>query len=255
MKVVVLAGGKGTRISEKTSVSPKPMVEIGGMPILEHIMGFYASHGHTDFVIACGHLGHVIKDYFASYRDRRADFTVSLRDGSIDYHGALPDDWTVTLVDTGTETMTGGRLARLRAHVGNETFMMTYGDGLSDVDLGQLLDHHRQTGRIATVTAVRPPARFGSLVIDDSDRVIAFEEKISSAEALINGGFFVLEPEIFEYVGDDTMPFEREPMQRLAVAGQLTAYRHNGFWKPMDTLRDRLELEALWEGGDAPWTQ
>jgi len=232
------------------------MVEIGAMPIVEHIMARYAAFGHRDFVIACGYLGHVIKDYFASYRNRRADFTVALGTGEVEYHGSFPDNWNVTLVDTGIETMTGGRLRRLKNHVGSETFMMTYGDGLSDIDIDALVAHHKAAGRAATVTAVRPPARFGSLVIDSADGVTAFEEKISSSEALINGGFFVFEPQVFDFLDDDdSMPFERLPMERLAAAGELTAFRHGGFWKPMDTLRDRLELEQIWESGAAPWIQ
>ena len=253
MKVVLLAGGKGTRLSEETTLRPKPMVTIGDIPILEHIMRCYAAAGHTDFVVACGHLGHVIKEYFASYRSRHSDFTLSLATGEIRFHEDHHDDWTVTLVDTGNDTMTGGRLARLQEHVGDETFMMTYGDGLADIDIDQLVDRHRAAGRIATVTAVRPPARFGSLVLDETDGVTSFEEKISGSEALINGGFFVLEPAVFDYVGDDTMPFEREPMERLAADGQLTAFRHDGFWKPMDTLRDRMEFESMWATGAAPW--
>jgi len=253
MKVVLLAGGKGTRIAEETSIRPKPMVEIGGVPILEHIMGLYSRHGHNEFIVACGYLGHVIKDYFASYRNRRADFTVSLSDGAVEFHGAFASEWKISLVDTGAETMTGGRLGRLQEHLGDETFMMTYGDGLSDVDITALVDHHRQAGTVATVTAVRPPARFGSLVINDQDHVTAFEEKISTSEALINGGFFVLEPTVFDYLDDDAMPFERRPMERLASAGQLSAFQHDGFWQPMDTLRDRQELEAIWASGSAAW--
>ena len=255
MKVVILAGGKGTRLAEETSLRPKPMVQVGDLPILEHIMRGYASYGHSEFLVACGHLGHVIKEYFSSYRNRHADYTVSLGTGEVEYHDATTDDWKVTLVDTGADTMTGGRLSRLRRFVDGETFMMTYGDGLASVDIDALLDFHHASGRIATVTAVRPPARFGSLVLSEDGRVDAFEEKITGSEALINGGFFVLEPEVFDYVGDDTMPFEREPMERLAADGQLGAFLHSGFWMPMDTLRDKLELESLWSGGEAPWTR
>jgi len=254
MKVVLLAGGKGTRLAEETLLRPKPMVEIGGIPILEHIMRHYAAHGFTDFVVACGYLGHVIKEHFASYRDRTVDFTVSLGTGAVAYHGNTPQDWNVTLVDTGMETMTGGRLGRLKDFVGDSTFMMTYGDGLSDIPVGELVRHHKNGDRVATVTAVRPPARFGSLVINDDDCVTAFEEKVSSSVALINGGFFVFEPAVFDYLEDDATPFESLPMERLASAGQLSAFRHEGFWQPMDTLRDKLELERLWESGRAPWT-
>lgn len=253
MRVVLLAGGKGTRLSEETSQRPKPMVEVGGVPILVHIMRWYAAAGHKDFIIACGHLGAVIKEYFASYRNRLSDFTVHLSDGTVEYHGGPDNDWTVTLVDTGNETMTGGRLARLADYVGDETFMMTYGDGVGDVDLNRLVETHRRWGRIATVTAVRPPARFGSLVFASDDKVTAFAEKVQGSEAYINGGFFVLEPAVLEYVGDDRIPFEREPLERLAAAEELSYYQHDGFWKPMDTLRDRNELEAMWAEGDAPW--
>jgi len=231
------------------------MVEIGGTPVIEHIMGWYARHGHNDFVVACGYLGNVIKEYFASYRSRVADFTVDLSTGETTYHTAGPVAWRVTLVDTGIETMTGGRLARLREHVGSDTFMMTYGDGLANVDIPALLAAHKASRTVATVTAVRPPARFGSLILDCHGVVRAFEEKISTSEALINGGFFVLDPGVFDYLGDDSMPFEREPMERLAAAGELSAYTHDGFWKAMDTLRDKLELEDIWARGDAPWAR
>lgn len=253
MKVVLLAGGKGTRLSEETSQRPKPMVEVGGIPILVHIMRWYAAAGHRDFVIACGHLGTVIKEYFSSYRNRLSDFTIDLSDGAVEYHGGPDSDWTVTLVDTGDETMTGGRLARLADYLGNETFMMTYGDGVGDVNLDLLIEAHRLSGCLATVTAVRPPARFGSLVFGHDDKVTAFAEKVQGSEAYINGGFFVLEPGVLQYVGDDQMPFEREPLERIAALGELSYYRHDGFWKPMDTLRDRTELETMWSQGDAPW--
>ncbi len=253
MRVVLLAGGKGTRLSEETSYRPKPMVEIGGVPILVHIMRWYAAAGHNHFVIACGHLGTVIKEYFASYRNRLSDFTIDLADGSVEYHSGADSDWVVTVVDTGADTMTGGRLARLADHVGDETFMMTYGDGLGNVDLHELVETHRRFGRLATVTAVRPPARFGSLVFDHDNQVTAFAEKVQGSEAYINGGFFVLEPEVMQYVGDDAMPFERDPLERLAAEGQLSYHQHDGFWRPMDTLRDRNDLEAIWDHGDAPW--
>lgn len=253
MKVLLLAGGKGTRLSEETRVKPKPMVEIGGIPILVHIMRWYASFGHNEFVVACGYLGDVIKEYFAGYSLHRSDFTISTADGTITQLNPPVDDWKVTLVDTGEETMTGGRIARLQPYIGDETFMMTYGDGVSDVNLDELLESHRSHQRIATVTAVLPPARFGSLVIDSDDGVSAFQEKVAGDEAWINGGFFVLEPAVFEFVGDDTEMFEQAPLRELAQQGELSAYRHGGFWKPMDTLRDKVELERMYDEGDAPW--
>ncbi len=252
MKTVLLAGGFGTRLSEETSVRPKPMIEIGGIPILVHVMRGYASYGHEDFIVACGFMGNAIKDYFARFHLHLADFTVDLAQGTTDLLGPPPVDWKVTLVDTGLHTMTGGRIARLKDHL-TSTFMLTYGDGLADVDLDALLAFHKSHGKLATVTAVRPPARFGSLVLDADRQVTAFEEKVSSSETLINGGFFVLEPEVIDYIERDDQPFERAPLERLASDGQLSAYIHEGFWKPMDTLRDKRELEGLWETGDAPW--
>jgi glucose-1-phosphate cytidylyltransferase len=231
------------------------MVPIGDTPILEHIMRRYAAFGHRDFVVACGHLGQVIKEYFATYRSRHSDFTLSLATGEVAFHDSTIDDWNVSLVDTGNETMTGGRLGRLKPYLEQQgTFMMTYGDGVADIDIDALLSHHQRSGCIATVTAVRPPARFGSLVISAAGKVEAFEEKISTSEAFINGGYFVFEPEVFGYLGNDLTSFEREPMERLAADGQLAAYIHNGFWKPMDTLRDKFELDGMWADGTAPWT-
>lgn len=253
MKVVLLAGGKGTRLSEETSIKPKPMVTIGGRPILEHIMHLYAKQGFNDFVVACGHLGWVIKEHFANYQIRQSDVTIDLSTGQRDVLSGPKDSGRVTLIDTGLDTMTGGRLARLQPLLGGSTFMLTYGDGIADIDIVALLDSHRRSGRLVTVTAVRPPARFGSLVIADDGAVTAFEEKITGSESFINGGFFVMEPGVFEYLGDDAMPLERKPMERLAADGQLNAFQHPGFWKAMDTLRDKLELESMWGRGDAPW--
>jgi glucose-1-phosphate cytidylyltransferase len=249
-----LAGGFGTRLSEETTVRPKPMVRIGGTPLLVHLMHWYGHHGFKDFIVACGYLGGQIKDYFTRFLLQNSDFTVDLGSGSTTVLNPAPVDWRVTLVDTGLRTMTGGRLARLRDHVSDGTFLMTYGDGLSDVDLTALVEFHRAHGRLATVTAVRPPARFGSLVVDDDDRVIRFEEKIAASEARINGGFFVLEPGVLDYIDGDGTPFERAPLERLAADGQLSAYLHDGFWKAMDTLRDKTELEAIWDSGDPPWS-
>jgi len=253
MKVVILAGGHGTRLSEETVRIPKPMVEIGGDPILVHIMRLYARHGLNDFIVACGYRGHLIKDYFARFNLQNTDFSINLGSGEITQLNRTEVDWNVALIDTGLDTMTGGRLARLEPYLGKATFMATYGDGLADIDLANLLDFHRKHGKLATITAVRPEARFGSLSIDNERLVTGFEEKVTSTEARINGGFFVLEPQVLEYIDDDSVSFERAPLERLAEDRQLVAYPHDGFWKPMDTLRDRQELERLWSQGDAPW--
>lgn len=252
MHVIILAGGRGTRLAEETSSRPKPMVEIGGRPILWHLMSFYASHGFKNFLVACGYKGEMIKEYFRNIAIHESDFFVDLRDGAMrTIHGSRLD-WQVGLVDTGLDTMTGGRLRRLRALVGQETCMATYGDGLSDVDVGRLLAFHRSHGKLATVTAVRPPARFGGLRIS-ADQVQEFSEKPQAEGGWINGGYFVFEPAVFDYLaGDDTI-LEREPLERLARDGQLMAYQHEGFFQPMDTLRERDLLESLWASGKAPW--
>ncbi len=252
MKVIILAGGMGTRLAEETNVKPKPMVEIGGQPILWHIMKHYAAHGLTEFVIALGYKGAVIKDYFLNYAARRRDFTIRLRDGMITPHHDDMEDWTVHLVDTGLQTATGGRLRRLKAWVGDEPFMMTYGDGVSSVDLTALLAFHRASGKAATVTAVRPPARFGGLSLD-GDGVTEFVEKPQIGEGWVNGGFFVLEPRVLDSIDSDDTIFERDPLERLARARQLAAFRHIGFWQSMDTLRDVNYLNQLWAAGDAAW--
>jgi len=253
MKVVILAGGLGTRLAEHTQVRPKPMVEIGGRPILWHIMKYYEAFGHREFFVALGYLGTVIKDYFLDYRLLGTpELVVNLSDGSFETRGRPPEDWLVHLVDTGQETMTGGRLRRLASHVGDETFMLTYGDGLSNVDLDALLDFHRSHGKIATVTAVRPPARFGGLLLE-GDTVREFTEKPIIGEGWINGGFFVFEPAVFDYIEGDSTHLELEPLLTLAKEGQLQAYRHDDFWQCMDTLRDHRQLHALWESGKAPW--
>lgn len=255
MKTVVLCGGRGTRLSEETHVRPKPMVEIGGRPILWHIMKSYDRHGHTDFLLALGYKGEVIKDYFLNYHARLSDLTVDLGTGRVQYSNPTAEDWSVTLVDTGSETQTGGRLLRLADHlVPGGTFMMTYGDGVSNVDIGALVAFHKSHGRMATLTAVRPPVRFGDLSLE-GQQVTSFMEKPQSGEGWINGGFFVLEPGVFDFIhGDDTI-FEREPLERLAEAGQLMAFHHRGYWQCMDSLRDKKSLEALWAGGDAPWSR
>ncbi|MHB8573032.1 MAG: glucose-1-phosphate cytidylyltransferase [Candidatus Dormibacteria bacterium] len=255
MKTVILAGGFGTRLQEATSTMPKPMVEVGGRPLVWHIMRIYAAAGFSDFVVALGYRGNVIKDYFRDYYHHVRDIRIRLGTGDIETMGEPPEDWTVHLVDTGMSVMTGGRMMRLRDHVGEGTFMLTYGDGVADIDPRRLLDFHRAHGRLATVTAVRPPGRFGSLTLDhgSADRVVAFREKQQADEGWINGGFFVFEPGIFDYLGGDDCVLESEPMERLTRDGQLVAYRHDAFWQCMDTARDLQLLEELWEQGRAPW--
>ncbi|GJM26625.1 MAG: glucose-1-phosphate cytidylyltransferase [Phycisphaerae bacterium] len=252
MKVALLAGGVGTRLAEETEVKPKPMVEVGGTPIIMHIMRHYAQFGHKQFAIALGYKGEYIKKYMMEYSSLQSHLTVDLKSGDVERHGSDVLDWTVDLVDTGRDTLTGGRIKRLAPFIGNETFMLTWGDGVSDVDLDKLLAFHQSHGKLATVTAVRPTARFGHLEFD-GDRVVEFSEKPQTAEGWINGAFFVLEPAIFDYIEGDATQWEHEPMERLAREGQLMAYRHNAFWQCMDTLRDKKLLEELWESGKAPW--
>jgi glucose-1-phosphate cytidylyltransferase len=252
MKAVILAGGRGTRIAEIADLRPKPMVEIGGRPILWHIMKLYAHFGITDFVICLGYKGFVIKEYFANYLLHSADVTFDLAQGSIDFHHKRAEPWRVTLVDTGEETMTGGRLKRVRPFLGDETFCMTYGDGVGDVDVAAALAFHRAHGRLATMTAVRPPGRFGALQLA-GDTVTAFTEKPVGDGGWINGGFFVLEPRTLELVAGDDTVWEREPLERLAADGELRAFTHEGFWQPMDTPRERDLLDGLWQTGRAPW--
>ncbi len=252
MKVVILAGGMGSRLSEETTARPKPMVEIGGKPMLWHIMNIYACHGFKDFLIACGYKGEVIKEYFQNFVIHNSDLFVNLRDGSHKVGTGSTPDWQVGLIDTGLETLTGGRLRRLRPHIGGETFMVTYGDGVGNVDVRALVAFHRKHGKLATVTAVSPIARFGSLHLQ-GDGVAGFVEKPQTGEGWINGGFFVFEPGVLDYIAGDHTSLEREPLEQLAAEGQLMAYRHTGFWHPMDTLRDKHYLESLWAGGHAPW--
>jgi glucose-1-phosphate cytidylyltransferase len=251
MKVIFLAGGLGTRLMEETAARPKPMVEIGGRPILWHLMQLYAAHGHKDFLVACGYRGEVIKEYFRSLPARTSDYVINLADGSVEIVKASDLDWRIGAIDTGIETTTAGRILRLRELIGEERFMVTYGDGLGDIDLTALLGFHVGHGHLATVTAVRPPARFGALGLD-GPRVREFTEKPQVGDGWINGGFFVFEPGVFEYL-EEGSPLERKPLERLAFDRQLMAYRHEGFWQPMDTLRERQLLETLWQSGEAPW--
>jgi glucose-1-phosphate cytidylyltransferase len=253
MKVVILAGGLGSRLSEETVSRPKPMVTIGGMPMLWHIMKIYSAQGLNDFIICLGYKGYMVKEYFANYSLHMSDVTFDLANDSMEVHRNHAEPWRVTLVDTGEATQTGGRLRRVRHHIGDEEFCLTYGDGVADIDLARLRACHRAHGRLATVTAVSPPGRFGALALDDDDGVTRFAEKPKGDGGLINGGFFVLSPRVIDYVDDDATLLEREPMERLSAEGQLSAYRHDGFWQAMDTLRDRNQLEALWSEGRAPW--
>jgi len=253
MRVVILCGGLGTRLSEETQIRPKPMVEVGGRPILWHIMKIYERHGFTDFMLALGYKGEFIKDYFLHYHARQSDLSVQLKSGRVDYTNPTAEDWRVTMVDTGAQTMTGGRVRRLKPRLESEgTFMLTYGDGVSDVDLQALLHFHRSHGRLATVTAVRPRARFGELRIEDR-RVSSFEEKPQTGEGWINGGFFVFEPQVLDFIDGDQTVLEREPLERLAHDGQLMAYQHPGFWHAMDTVRDKQALEEMIASGEVPW--
>ena len=251
VKVVILAGGRGTRLAEETHAVPKPMVRIGPRPILWHIMRHYAAYGHREFIVALGYKGYVVKEYFANYRAHQSDFTVDLRTGDISYSSHPAEDWTVSLVDTGLETMTGGRVARLR-HLLPERFLLTYGDGLADVDLDALVAHHEDAGALATVTAVSPTPRFGALDVA-AGRVRSFREKPTLSHDRINGGFFVMEPAVLDLLDGDHSVLEAEPLASLALTGQLAAYQHDGFWQPMDTVRERDELQALWDSGNAPW--
>ncbi|MBD3630720.1 glucose-1-phosphate cytidylyltransferase [Cyclobacterium sp.] len=257
MKAVILAGGFGTRISEESTVRPKPMVEIGDKPILWHIMKMYAHHGINDFIICCGYKGHVIKDYFINYHLMHSDFTVNLDTNEVNVHQQHATPWKVTLVDTGLETMTGGRLKRIKEYIGNETFCMTYGDGVSNVNIRESIQFHKKEGVAATLTAVRQPGRFGAFVLSSpGTRIQQFREKPQgdgTEGAMINGGFFVLEPSVFDLIEDDETVWEREPMEKLTNKNEMAAYVHHGFWQAMDSLRDKNYLETLWSSGKAPW--
>lgn len=254
MKVVLLAGGLGTRLSEETVLKPKPMVEIGDMPILWHIMKIYSSHGFNEFVICLGYKGYVIKEYFANYFLHKSDVTIDLKNNSLKVHDSKAEDWTITLVDTGKETMTGGRIKRIQPHIGNMPFLLTYGDGVADVDIKQLVDYHNNHGKLVTVTSIQPSGKFGALSLNEKDEVKSFLEKPKGDGAWINGGFFVCQPEVFNFInkGDGTI-WEKEPLEEIAKLGQMQAYKHHGFWKPMDTLRDKIELDEEWNSNNARW--
>jgi len=254
LKAVILAGGLGTRISEESTIRPKPMVEIGGRPILWHIMKIYSAYGINDFIVCCGYKGYIIKEYFSNYFLRMSDVTFDLKKNNMQVHKNGVEPWNVTLVDTGENTMTGGRLKRVADYINNETFCFTYGDGVSDINIMKLIDFHKSQKSLATVTAVQPPGRFGVIKINDErSKIASFKEKPDGDGAWINGGFFVLEPGVMDYISDDSVVWEQEPMLNLANEGNLSAYKYYGFWHPMDTLRDKNELENLWNSGKAPW--
>lgn len=254
MKVLILAGGLGTRLSEETELKPKPMVEIGGKPILWHIMKIYSYYGYNDFVILTGYKSHVIKDYFVHYYQQYSDITVDMVNNSVEIHRMQTEPWKVTMLYTGQDTMTGGRIKKAQEYVGNEPFLLTYGDGVADIDINKLVENHKKSGKLATITAVRPSGRFGALVIDKDNTVASFLEKPQGDGSWINGGFFVCEPQVFDYISEgDNVTFEREPLENLANRNQLNAYKHNGFWQPMDTLRDKKYLTEMWVNGRAPW--
>jgi glucose-1-phosphate cytidylyltransferase len=254
MKVLILAGGLGSRLSEETTLKPKPMVEIGGKPILWHIMKIYSNYGFNEFIILCGYKGYMIKEYFANYYRHMSDMTIDMTTNTITHHASHAEPWKVTLIDTGMESMTGGRIKRVRNYIGNEPFLLTYGDGVSDVNIAELLKFHQLQDKVITMTTVQPEGRFGSLQINDNNNVTSFQEKPKGDGSWINGGFFVCQPEVFDYIPDgDNVIFEREPLEKLARAGQLSAYKHEGFWKAMDTQRDKHMLEELIEKKKAPW--
>ncbi|MDR2065100.1 MAG: glucose-1-phosphate cytidylyltransferase [Prevotellaceae bacterium] len=253
MKVVILAGGLGTRLSEATSIIPKPMVEIGGKPILWHIMKIYGSYGFNDFIICCGYKQYVIKEYFANYFRHNCDMTVNLADNSVQILDNHSEQWKVTMIDTGMNTLTGGRVKRIQKYTGNESFLLTYGDGLSDINILKSIEEHKKSGKTLSLLAYQPSGRLGVLEIENDGTVCSFLEKPKESGSWINGGFFVCEPELFDYIKGDNEMLEYEPMQRIIQKKQLHAYKHNGFWKPMDTLRDNNELNELWNSGKAPW--
>jgi glucose-1-phosphate cytidylyltransferase len=254
MKAVILAGGLGTRLSEETSIRPKPMVEIGGKPVLWHIMKIYSAHGINDFIICCGYKGYIIKEYFANYFLHMSDVTFDMRFNQMNVHSGYAEPWRVTLVNTGDNTMTGGRLKRIWEHIGNDTFCFTYGDGVSDVNITKLINFHKEQKSLATLTAVQPAGRFGAISLgQEQTKIHSFREKPEGDGAWINGGYFVLEPEVINLIADDSTVWEKEPLEKLADMEQLSAFKHQGFWQPMDTLRDKNYLEDLWKSDQAPW--
>lgn len=253
MKVVILAGGLGTRLSEETSLRPKPMVDIGDKPILWHIMKIYSTYGFNDFVICLGYKAYIVKEYFANYFLHQSDVTIDLQSNSIETHQTEAEPWKITLVDTGKTSMTGGRIKRIQKYIGNEPFLLTYGDGVGNIDITDLVNFHKQSQKMVTVTAVQPSGRFGALNLDEHDCVTSFLEKPKGDGSWINGGFFVCEPQVFDYISDDATVWEKEPLEKIAADGQLMAFKHEGFWKPMDTLRDKMELEEDWNKGVASW--
>lgn len=253
MKAVILAGGLGTRLSEETGLKPKPMVEIGGMPILWHIMKTYSSYGINDFVICLGYKGYLIKEFFVDYFMHRSDLKVDLAQNKVEVLNSDVEPWKISLIDTGVETMTGGRIKRIRQYIGEETFLLTYGDGVADINIKSLIDFHRQERKLCTLTTVQPSGKFGALTFGDGNVVRSFIEKPKGDGAWINGGYFVCEPQVFDYIADDSTMWEREPMEALAREGQMCAFRHEGFWKPMDTLKEKNDLNEMWKSGQAPW--
>jgi len=253
MKVVILAGGLGTRLSEETGLKPKPMVEIGGMPILWHIMKIYSAHGYNEFIICLGYKGYLVKEYFANYFLHKSDVTINLKENSVKMHDSQAEPWVITLVETGANTLTGGRIKRVKEHIGNQPFLLTYGDGVADVNVTELVKFHQQNGKLCTVTSVQPSGRFGAISFGKDQMVKAFMEKPKGDGAWINGGFFVCEPSVINYIDGDETTWEKEPMENIAANQQMVAYKHHGFWKPMDTLRDKLELESDWNNRLAKW--
>lgn len=252
MKTVILAGGFGTRISEETTVKPKPLIEIGGMPILWHIMKIYSSYGINEFVICCGYKGYMIKEYFANYSLHMSDVTFNMKNNNIEIHTKYAEPWSVTLVDTGLETMTGGRLKRVEKYLENKKFCFTYGDGIGNVNIEKLIDFHEKKKKLVTITAVQPPGRYGNLILQN-DEVVAFKEKPIGDGNWINGGYFVLQPDVFDYLENDRTIWEKEPLEKLASENQISSYKHNGFWQPLDTMRDKQYLESLWNSKKVPW--
>jgi len=253
MKVIILAGGFGTRLSEETVVKPKPMIEVGAKPLLWHIMKNYATYGFNEFVICLGYKGYMIKEYFANYFLHQSDVTIDIRNNKIEVHKTASESWKITLVDTGLNTMTGGRIKEIQPYVNNKTFMLTYGDGVGDININELVKFHKQHGKYATLTAVQPLGRFGALEINSKDEVVSFQEKPKGDKSFINGGFFILEPQVFDYIQGKESTWEREPLESLAGEGELAAYKHDGFWMCVDTRRDKAELEKLWNSHKAPW--